>query len=238
MANFTIDIVSLSPQVFKPIIENGVIKNAFKKGIVELNTYNPRDYANDQYRKVDDEPYGGGAGMVLKPEPYFQAFESIPLRAKKKVLLMSPQGSVLKQSDLIRWSNQEEQLILICGQYEGYDERIRTICDEEVSIGDFVLTGGEIPAMIVINGVIRLLPGTLGEPLSLLEESHSDLLLEHPQYTRPSEFRGMKVPEILRSGDHKAIKSWRKEKSIERTRNRRDDLYKSWLTENNGNKEN
>ncbi len=234
MAAYRIDVVSLMPGVFAPFIEYGVIGRAFESGIAELHTHNPRDYALDPYKKVDDLPYGGGAGMLLKPEPYFAAFEAIPLKKKKRVLLMSPQGTLLVQNDLIRWSTKHEQVIILCGQYEGFDERIRTLCDEEISIGDYVLTGGEIPAMTVINGLVRLLPGTVSKTESLEKESHSEILLEHPHYTRPAEFRGMKVPEVLRSGDHKAIHNWREEQSIERTKANRRDLYEKWISKSKG----
>jgi tRNA (guanine-N1)-methyltransferase len=178
---------------------------------------------------VDDEPYGGGAGMVLKPEPVFAAMESLPVLPRRRVLLLSPQGQLLQQSDLQRWADSSDQLVLLCGHYEGFDERIRTLADEEVSIGDFVLTGGELPAMVVINGVVRLLPGTVGTAASLEQESHSGPLLEHPHYTRPASFRGLEVPEVLRSGDHGAIARWRAEQQLQRTLERRPDLHSRWL---------
>ena len=181
----------------------------------------------DNYRKVDDEPYGGGAGMVLKPEPYFSVFDQIPKLNKKRILLMTPQGRKISQPDFSRWSK-EDQLILICGSYEGFDERIRSLADEEISIGDFVLTGGEIPAITLINGVVRLLPGTLGSAESLEEESHNEFLLEHPQYTRPAEFRGVKVPDVLLSGNHKLIREWRQKQRELRTQSRRPDLFELW----------
>ena len=231
MLPYRFDVVSLSPQSFDSLLDLGVIGRAFSTRIAELNIHNPRDFAEDNYKKVDDEPYGGGAGMVLKPEPFFAAFESIPLYQRRKVLLMSPQGKHFSQKDLKRWSIDNDQLILICGQYEGFDERIRTIADEEISLGDFVLTGGELPAMTIINGVLRLLPGTVGTSQSLVDESHSDFLLEHPHYTRPKEFRGMTVPNILRSGDHDAIANWREEQRVNRTKSRRFDLYERWIAQ-------
>ena len=166
--------------------------------------------------------------MVLKPEPVFAAMEAIPRSPCSRVLLMSPQGRPLQQQDLQRWSKDYDQLIFLCGHYEGFDERIRTLADEEVSVGDFVLTGGELPALTVINGVVRLLPGTLGSSDSLIEESHSSILLEHPHYTRPAEFQGLKVPTILRSGDHGAIARWRQQQRELRTEKRRPDLFKLW----------
>ncbi len=228
MAPFRLDVLSLAPQAFAPLLELGVIGRAFAAGIAELHLHNPRDFATDKYRKVDDIPYGGGAGMVLKPEPVYAAFEAVPVLPRRRVLLMSPQGQPLKQADLQRWADSCDQLVMLCGHYEGFDERIRPLADEEVSLGDFVLTGGELPAMTIINGVVRLLPGTVGTAASLVEESHSDLLLEHPHYTRPAEFRGMTVPEVLRSGDHAAIEAWRQAQREQRTRERRPDLHQRW----------
>tara|TARA_Y100001968_G_C19331996_1_gene704817 strand:- start:101 stop:802 length:702 start_codon:yes stop_codon:yes gene_type:complete len=231
MMPYRLDIVSLMPQIFEGLYTFGVIGRAFSSNLAELYLHNPRDHAKDSYSKVDDQPYGGGAGMVLKPEPFFSAFESIPQVFDRRVLMMTPQGKPLEQNDLIRWATDFKQLVLLCGHYEGFDERIRTLADEEVSLGDFVLTGGEIPAMVIINGLIRLLPGAIGSKESLLEESHSDILLEHPHYTRPADFRGMKVPDVLRSGDHGAVLKWRKEQRLIRTKLRRPDIYKRWLLE-------
>ena len=226
---FRFDVVSLCPQAFEVLDGLGVIRRAFSSKIAQIQIHNPRDFTKDRYRKVDDEPYGGGAGMVLKPEPVFRAFESIPLQGRRKVLMMTPQGRPLEQNDLQRWSLEQDQLILLCGHYEGFDERIRTLADEEISVGDFVLTGGELPAMVVINGVLRLIPGTVGSAESLFNESHTDLLLEHPHYTRPAKFLGMHVPLVLKSGDHAAIENWRDEQRQLRTKQRRPDLYVRWL---------
>ncbi len=231
MSNYQINILTLFPNAFSSLRELGVIGRALSSGIAELDFYNPRDFTHDNYHKVDDEPYGGGAGMVLKPEPFFDALASIPASSKRRVLMMTPQGKQLLQEDLRRWSKDYDQLILICGQYEGFDERIRTLADEEVSIGDFVLTGGELAAMTIINGVIRLLPGTLGSSESLIEESHSDLLLEHPHYTRPAKFLDLEVPEVLRNGNHAEISRWRQEQIEFRTKFRRPELYERWLQE-------
>jgi tRNA (guanine-N1)-methyltransferase len=228
MSGLRLDVISLVPEAFAPLACLGVIGRAFAAGGAELHLHNPRDFATDRYRKVDDVPYGGGAGMVLKPEPVFAAFDALPALSRRRVLLMSPQGRPLQQADLRRWAAECDQLVLICGHYEGFDERIRSLADEEISIGDFVLTGGELPAMVIINGVVRLLPGTVGSPVCLEEESHSAVLLEHPHYTRPAEFRGMEVPAVLRSGDHGAIARWRADQQQRRTRERRPDLWKRW----------
>ena len=223
-----LDVVSLAPEALAPLLSLGVIGRAFAAGIASLHTHNPRDFAEGKYRKVDDEPYGGGAGMVLMPEPVFAAVEAIPVLPRRRTLLMSPQGRQLQQADLRRWADGYDQLVLLCGHYEGFDERIRGLADEEVSLGDFVLTGGELPAAVIINGVVRLLPGTVGTAASLEEESHSAGLLEHPHYTRPAVFRGMEVPTVLRSGDHGAIARWRAEQQQQRTQQRRPDLYALW----------
>lgn len=223
-----IDVISLVPEAFGCLFQLGVIGRALARGIAELHVHNPRNYAIDRYRKVDDEPYGGGAGMVLKPEPVFAAFEAIPSQGRRRALLMTPQGKPLHQSDLERWSRVSDQLVIISGHYEGFDERIRSLADEEISLGDFVLTGGELPAMVVINGVVRLLPGTVGTPASLTAESHQGFLLDHPHYTRPAVFRGLEVPPVLRSGDHSAIARWRQDERQRRTKERRPDLYARW----------
>ena len=223
MSSFNFDVITLFPKAFELINNLGVITRALDKNLIDVNLHDLREYGEGSYRQVDDKPYGGGAGMVLKPEPIYKAYESIRKSPKSKTLLMTPQGKVLKQKDLVRWSTLD-QIIIICGQYEGFDERIRCLADEEISIGDYVLSGGEIPAISIINGLTRLLPGTLGDPDSLVDESHNSSLLEYPQYTRPLTFKDMKVPDILVSGNHEEIKSWRIRKSIERTLERRSDL--------------
>ena len=225
MSSFNFDVITLFPKAFELIKNSGVITRALEKNLVDVNLYDLREYGEGSYRQVDDKPYGGGAGMVLKPEPIFKAHESIKKSLKSKTLLMTPQGKVLKQKDFVRWSNLD-QIIIICGQYEGFDERVRTLANEEVSLGDFVLTGGEIPAMSIINGVTRLIPGTLGDPESLINESHNSNLLEYPQYTRPNLFKGMKVPDILLSGNHKEIEAWRNDQMKMRTQKKRKDLIK------------
>ena len=223
MKDFNFEVITLFPQAFELINNLGVITRALEKKLINVNLHDLRDYGIGRYRQVDDKPYGGGAGMVLKPEPIYNAYKSIKKCIKSKTLLMTPQGKVLKQKDLLRWSDLD-QIIIICGQYEGFDERVRCLADEEISLGDYVLSGGEIPALSIINGLTRLLPGTLGDPDSLVDESHNSSLLEYPQYTRPFIFEGMRVPEVLVSGNHEEINLWRKQKSIERTLVRRNDL--------------
>ena len=224
MSSFNFDVITLFPKAFESLNNLGVITRALEKNFIKVNLYNLREYGEGSYRKVDDKPYGGGSGMVLKPEPIFKAHDSVKKFSKSKTLLMTPQGKVMQQNDFIRWSSLD-QLIIICGQYEGFDERVRYLADEEVSIGDYVLSGGEIPAISIINGLTRLLPGTLGDPGSLIEESHNSSLLEYPHYTRPLIFKNMKVPDVLISGNHKEIKLWREQKMKERTFNRRSDLH-------------
>ena len=223
MSSFNFDVITLFPKAFELINNSGVITRALDKNLIDVNLHDLREYGEGSYRQVDDKPYGGGAGMVLKPEPIYKSYESIRKSPKSKTLLMTPQGNVLKQKDLARWSTLD-QIIIICGQYEGFDERVRYLADEEISIGDYVLSGGEIPAITIINGLTRLLPKTLGDPDSLLEESHNSTLLEYPHYTRPLIFKEMKVPDILVSGNHEEIKIWREQKMFERTFDRRDDL--------------
>ena len=226
MSSFNFDVITLFPKAFELINNSGVITRAIDKNLIDVNLHDLREYGEGSYRQVDDKPYGGGAGMVLKPEPIYKAYESIRKKSKSKTLLMTPQGKVLKQKDLVKWSTLD-QIIIICGQYEGFDERIRCLADEEISLGDYVLSGGEIPAISIINGLTRLLPGTLGDPNSLINESHNSPLLEYPQFTRPQIFRNMKVPDVLTNGNHKEIELWRKEQQLKRTYKRRRDLIKS-----------
>ena len=223
MHKVNFDVISLYPKFFDALNNMGVITRALKNELIALNLIDLRKYGQGSYKQVDDLPYGGGPGMLLKPEPIFNAFDSIQKLDNKITLLMTPQGKVLEQKDLVRWSTYN-QVILICGQYEGFDERVRHLADEEVSLGDFILTGGEIPAISIINGVTRLIPGTLGDINSLVSESHNDGFLEYPQYTRPDTFRGMSVPSVLLSGNHREINAWRKRQKIERTLERRNDL--------------
>ncbi len=218
------DVITLFPEFFATPLRIGLVGKALEQGIAEVHCTNPRDFATDKHRRVDDEPYGGGVGMVLKPEPFFAAVASLPRLDPREIILLTPQGQPLNQA-LLRELAQKAQLILLCGQYEGFDERIRQyLATREVSLGDFVLTGGEIPALALINGVVRLLPGTVGKIDSLRSESFETGLLEYPQYTRPPEFQGHKVPPVLLSGDHRAIARWRLQQQLVRTWRRRPDL--------------
>ncbi len=223
MTNFSFDVITLLPKAFELINNLGVITRALEKNLINVNLHNLREYGEGSYRQVDDKPYGGGSGMVLKPEPIYKAHDSITKLPNSKTLLMTPQGKVMQQKDLLRWSRLD-QLVIICGQYEGFDERVRCLADEEVSLGDFILSGGEIPAITIINGLTRLLPGTLGDPGSLIDESHNSSLLEYPHYTRPLIFKEMKVPNVLLSGNHEEIRLWRKQKMLERTKLRRNHI--------------
>ncbi|MEJ9280211.1 tRNA (guanosine(37)-N1)-methyltransferase TrmD [Ureibacillus thermosphaericus] len=222
-----IHVLTLFPEMFDGVFGSSILKKAQEKGIVDIQVTNIRDYSDNKHKQVDDYPYGGGAGMVLKPEPVFHAVESITEGRNPRVILMCPQGERFTQSKAEELA-EEEELVFICGHYEGYDERIREhLVTDEISIGDFVLTGGEIPAMAIIDSVVRLIPGVLGQEASHIHDSFSTGLLEHPHYTRPQEFRGMKVPNVLLSGNHQKIEEWRMEQSIKRTFERRPDLLKN-----------
>jgi tRNA (guanine37-N1)-methyltransferase len=218
------DVITLFPDFFSSPLQSGLLGKALAKEIAQIHLTNPRDFATDKHRRVDDEPYGGGVGMVLKPEPIFAAIESLPILPRREIILLTPQGERMHQGLLRELATDYDQLILICGHYEGIDERITHIVTREVSLGDFVLTGGEIPAMTLINGVIRLLPGTVGKEESLKAESFEQGLLDYPHYTRPAEFRGWTVPDVLRSGNHTEIALWRQQQQLQRTRERRPDL--------------
>lgn len=224
-----IDVVTLFPDFFTSPLNSGLIEKALRQQIAEVHLTNPRDFTFDKHRKVDDEPYGGGVGMLMKPEPIFAAVESLPILPRRDVILMTPQGEPMNQLLLKEWATGYDQLVLICGHYEGVDDRVLNLVSREVSLGDFVLTCGEIPALALINGVVRLRPGTIGKEESLKAESFEDGLLDYPQYTRPAEFRGWKVPDILLSGNHAEIDRWRKAQQIQRTRERRPDLYSNWV---------
>ncbi|MEH1870311.1 tRNA (guanosine(37)-N1)-methyltransferase TrmD [Nostoc sp.] len=218
------DIVTLFPDCFNSVLNSGLLGKALAKQIAEVHLVNPRDFTTDKHRKVDDEPYGGGVGMLMKPEPIFNAVESLPTLPRREIILMSPQGQTINQPLLKELVTNYDQLVVICGHYEGVDERVLHLVTREVSLGDFILTGGEIPAMALINGVVRLLPGTVAKTESLTAESFEEGLLDYPQYTRPANFRGLKVPDVLLSGNHAAIARWRYEQQIEKTRDRRPDL--------------
>lgn len=207
----TIYIISLFPDMFQPVLETSMLKKAQDNKIVRYEYVNLRDFGIGPRKDVDDTPYGGGAGMLLRPEPLFAAVEHCQTKSPAaKVLLMTPRGERFVQAKAIRLAQDTYDLIFICGRYEGYDERVTTLVDEQISIGDFVLTGGEIPAMAIIDAVVRLLPGVLGSEESAVNESfYAEDTLEHPHYTRPESFRGMVVPEVLRSGNHAAIEAWR-----------------------------
>ncbi len=218
------DIVTLFPDFFTSALSSGLLGKALAKRIAQVNLVNPRDFTTDKHHKVDDEPYGGGVGMLMKPEPIFAAVESLPILPRCEVILTTPQGQTMNQPLLRELVTNYDQLVVICGHYEGVDERVMHLVTREISLGDFVLTGGEIPALALINGVTRLLPGTVGKVESLKAESFEAGLLDYPQYTRPAEFRGWKVPEVLLSGNHAAIAKWRYEQQLQKTRDRRPDL--------------
>ncbi|MDJ0843915.1 tRNA (guanosine(37)-N1)-methyltransferase TrmD [Crocosphaera sp.] len=226
-----IDVLTLFPDFFSSGLQSGLLGKALANAIATVNLVNPRDFATDKHHRVDDIPYGGGVGMVLKPEPMFAAVNSISRLPRSQVILLTPQGSPLTQTTLQDLATNYQQLILICGHYEGVDERIRYLADREVSLGDFVLTCGEIPALALINGVVRLLPGTVGKVESLKAESFEDGLLDYPQYTRPAVFQGWEVPPVLRSGNHQLIAQWRRDEQIKRTQQRRPDLWEQWVQE-------
>ena len=218
------DVFTLLPEVFPPYLDSSVLQRARQSGLIDVRIYNIRDYARDKHHTTDDTPYGGG-GMVMKPEPMFEAVESVLGReADCPVVLLTPQGRVFSRTVADELSR-HERLALICGRYEGVDERIRqNLVTDEISIGDYVLTGGELPALILIDAVARLLPGVLGDPDGASDDSHASGLLEYPHYTRPPEFRGESVPDVLLSGDHARIAKWRREQSLLRTLKRRPDI--------------
>jgi tRNA (guanine37-N1)-methyltransferase len=222
-----IDVLTLFPEMFTGVFGQSILHKAAEKEAVQYNVVNFRDYADNKHNTVDDYPYGGGAGMVLKPQPIFDAVADLKEKSGSKhtrVILLCPQGSRLEQRKAEELA-QEEHLLFICGHYEGYDERIReALVTDEISIGDYVLTGGELGAMVIIDSVVRLLPEVLGNEESHMKDSFSTGLLEHPHYTRPADFRGMKVPDVLLSGNHKLIEEWRGKESLRRTILRRPDL--------------
>lgn len=220
-----VDIVTIFPEMFKGPFEESILKRAQEKGLVEIKIHDLRDWATDAHKTVDDRPYGGGAGMVMRVDVIARAITQLKTQ-NSKIILLTPQGQKFNQAKAQELAKQEH-LILIAGHYEGVDERVRSLVDEEISIGDYVLTGGELPAMVVVDAVVRLIPGVLGKEESLSEESFNQDLLEYPQYTRPEEFKGTKAPEVLLSGNHAEIAKWRQGQSVKRTRARRPDLIKN-----------
>ena len=223
------DVLTLFPELILSHLDFSIMKRASEDGVIEVNAINPRDYTLDKHKKVDDTPYGGGVGMVLAPQPYVDCYESINKLANSKTIMMTPQGEPFTH-EVSKELAQYEQVIILCGHYEGFDERIREIIKPwEISIGDFVLTGGELPALCVIDSVSRNINGTLGKIESAHDDSFSDGLLEYPQYTKPREYRGLEVPEVLLNGNHRLIEEFRMQQKLERTRQRRPDLYKKFF---------
>lgn len=226
------DVLTLFPELIQSHLDFSIMKRAKDDGVISVNAINPRDFTLDKHKKVDDTPYGGGAGMVLMPQPYVDAYNSVEKLENSVTLMMTPQGEPFNDkisNELAKY----EQVIILCGHYEGYDERIREIIKpREISIGDFVLTGGELPALCVIDSVSRKIDGTLGKIESAHDDSFSDGLLEYPQYTKPREYLGYKVPEVLLNGNHKLIEEFRMQQKVERTKSKRPDLYQKWLKNN------
>lgn len=219
------DVVTIFPEMFSSVLQASLLGKAVEKGALQVHLTDPRSFTTDKHHSVDDTPYGGGAGMVMRPDPLVAAIEACEAaRGPARKLLLSPAGAPLTQPTVIRLAR-EPHLLLVCGRYEGMDERVRAFCDEELSIGDYVLTGGELAAMVAIDAIARRLPGVLGNADSPLDESFEAGLLEHPQYTRPASFRGVAVPEPLLSGNHERIRRWRRLQSLVRTRDRRPDLF-------------
>ena len=226
------DILTLFPGMFAGVLNESILKRAQERGLVSVHLHNIRDYATDRHQTTDDAPFGGGGGMVMKPEPLFASVESIRQEAQVPVILLSPQGRLFTQA-LAAELGRQPRLILICGRYEGVDERVREhLVTDEISIGDYVLSGGELAAMVLVEAITRLLPGALGDPGAVFEDSHARGLLEYPHYTRPAVFRGWEVPEVLRAGNHAEITRWRREQALRRTWERRPELLdKAQLTE-------
>lgn len=219
------DVLTLFPDILTAYLNESILKRAREKDLLEVRLYNIRDFASGPHKTVDDAPYGGGAGMVFKPEPVFRAMDFLREDSEpRKVILMSPQGRTFNQKMAEAFSKEERRFVFICGRYEGVDERIKTLVDEEVSIGDYVITGGELAALVVIDAVTRLVPGALGDERSKEDESFSWGLLDYPHYTRPREFRGMEVPQVLVSGNHKEIWIWRRREALRKTMKMRPDL--------------
>ncbi len=226
------DVMTLFPEMIEAYCGFSILKRAVEAGVISVNTVNPRDYTLNKHKKVDDTPYGGGAGMVLMPQPYVDAYESIEKSENSVTVMLSPQGEQLTDGVVKELANYS-QIVLMCGHYEGFDERIREIIKpREISLGDFVLTGGELPALCLMDAVSRKVEGTLGKIESADEDSFSNGLIEYPHYTKPREFRGLEVPEVLLNGNHKDIAEFRLQKSLERTKAKRPDLYEKYMKEN------
>ncbi len=223
-----LDIITIFPGMYEGPFTESIIKRARQQGLVEINLINPRDFTTDRHQTTDDRPYGGGAGMVMKPEPLFAAVESVRTDTSH-IILVTPQGTPFCQAIAQEMATQHDHIIMICGHYEGIDERVcEALVDQELSLGDYILTNGNIAAMVIADAIIRLIPGVLGCQDSTVDESFSEGLLEYPQYTRPEVFRGMQVPEVLLSGNHQAIAKWRHEQALSRTRRKRPDLFESY----------
>ncbi len=222
------DVLTLFPDIIRACLSESILRRAIEKKLIEVNIYNIRDFEPGKHKSVDDYPFGGGAGMVMKPEPLFRALDHLRSdNQERRILLLSPRGRTFHQSLAEEFSREKRRLVFICGRYEGIDERVRlSLADEEISIGDYVMTGGELPALVIIDAATRLIPGVLGDEQSIEEESFSWGLLDYPHYTRPREFRGMSVPDVLLSGDHKAIWRWRRREALRETLRRRPDLLK------------
>lgn len=237
-----IDLITLFPEMFSGPLNHSIMSRAIEKGVLEVEYTNFRKFGKGKHQHVDDTPYGGGAGMLLKPDPIFESVDHINQKhpdTKKRIILVDPAGKPFTQKVAEELST-EEHLVFVCGHYEGYDERIRSLVTDEISLGDYVLTGGELAAMVIMDATVRLIPGVLGNQTSAEMDSHSSGLLEHPHYTRPPEYRGMTVPEVLMSGNHQRIEEWRQKESLRRTWKRRPDMLEhsslsqqqqQWLSE-------
>ncbi|HTN44603.1 MAG TPA: tRNA (guanosine(37)-N1)-methyltransferase TrmD [Nitrospiria bacterium] len=220
------DIITLFPDLVRPVLEHGMLRRAVEKGLLDVGVHNLRDFTRDKHRTADDHPYGGGAGMVLKPEPIFRAVDAIRSQGEAlRLILTSPQGRRFGQSLAVEFGREERRLVFICGRYEGVDERVREGLElEEISIGDYVLTGGELPALVMMDAAVRWVPGVLGDPESAQEDSFAGALLDYPHYTRPALFRGLNIPEVLISGNHAAIRGWRRRQALLNTFQKRPEL--------------
>lgn len=225
------DVITIFPDIFHAYLSEGVLNKAIQRALIEINVHNLRDYTKDKHRTVDDYPYGGGSGMVMKPEPFFEAADILcPDTMQRRVIMLSPAGKIFNQDMAEEFSREKKRLMFLCGRYEAIDERVKTaLADDEVSIGDYILSGGELPALVIIDAVSRLIPGVLGDEHSAEIESFSWGILDYPHYTRPPVFRSMQAPEILLSGNHKDIMRWRRKEALRRTFKRRPDLLEKHI---------